>query len=249
LESLVEEVAVKNPSTLFVICAVACWSNVIAQHPDWENFTNGQGVNVLLDHGNELWIGAFCGGLIKLDKTTGEKTFYDHANSGLPHNEVFALAIDGSNLWIGTWGGLANFDGTNWTVYDTSNSGLHDNVVSSLAIDNGNIWIGTEYDGLANFDGANWTVYNESNSPLPYDGISALAIDNSNNIWVGTGDYFGEDGGGLAKFDGANWTVYDNMMVPTGQYTIRLILICLITASHLLRWMVALYVSDLGWAG
>ena len=59
---------------------------------------------------------------------------------------VHSIAIDGSgNKWIGTFGGgLAKFDGTNWTVYNTSNSGLPDNDVSSLAIDgSGNKWIGT----------------------------------------------------------------------------------------------------------
>ena len=113
-------------------------------------------VNVLLDNGNELWIGVFAGGSIKLDKTTEEMTLYNHANSGLPHNDVYALAIDGSdNLWIGTWGGLAKFDGSNWTTYDTSNSGLPGNVVSALAINDSNIWVGTE-GGLGRFDGSNW---------------------------------------------------------------------------------------------
>ena len=57
-----------------------------------------------------------------------------------------SLAIDGSgNKWIGTdGGGLAKYDGTNWTVYNTSNSGLPDNRVHSIAIDgSGNKWIGT----------------------------------------------------------------------------------------------------------
>ena len=46
-------------------------------------------------------------------------------------------------------GGLAKFDGTNWTVFNTSNSGLPDNYVSSIAIDgSGNKWIGTD-GGLA----------------------------------------------------------------------------------------------------
>jgi hypothetical protein len=42
-----------------------------------------------------------------------------------------AIAIDGQgNKWIGTYGGgLAKFDGVNWTVYNTSNSGLPDNYV------------------------------------------------------------------------------------------------------------------------
>ncbi len=42
------------------------------------------------------------------------------------------------------WGGLAKFDGVNWTVYNTSNSGLPSNYVRAIAIDGqGNKWIGT----------------------------------------------------------------------------------------------------------
>ena len=45
---------------------------------------------------------------------------------------------------MGGPGGLAAFDGTNWTIYNTSNSGLPDNHVQSIAIDeNGTKWIGT----------------------------------------------------------------------------------------------------------
>ena len=41
-------------------------------------------------------------------------------------------------------GGLAKFDGVNWTVYNTENSGLPDNGVMSVGIDaQGNKWIGT----------------------------------------------------------------------------------------------------------
>jgi len=93
-----------------IICPIFVFP-VFSQNPDWINYTNGQGVYALSDNGNELWIGAGQGGLVKLDKTTEEMTFYNSANSGLPHNDVYSLAIDGSNIWIGTWGELAKFDG------------------------------------------------------------------------------------------------------------------------------------------
>jgi len=191
----------KNLSTLFVICAIACWSNCFAQYPDWINYTNGQSVYVLSDNGNELWIGASQGGLVKLDKTTEEMTFYDHANSGLPHNDVSALAIDGSDIWIGTWG-LVKFDGTNWAEYNESNSPLPYNRIYALAIGGSdNIWIGTYGGGLAEIDGANWRIYDRSNSALPDNWINSIAIDGSNK-WIGTW-------GGLAEFDGSNWTVHN----------------------------------------
>lgn len=84
---------------------------------------------------------------------------YNSSNSGLPSDNVYTLAIDGSgNKWMGTFGlgtadGLTKFDGTNWTVYNTSNSGLPDNSVFSPTIDvSSNKWIRTGH-GLA--------VYNE----------------------------------------------------------------------------------------
>jgi len=129
-------------------------------------------------------------------------TVYNESNSGLPDNQVIALAIDGSNIWIGTHGeGLAKFDGSNWIVYNESNSGLPHNSVYALAIDGFNIWIGTQ-GGLAKFDGTNWIVYDTSNSGLPDNWVRSLAIDGF-NIWTGT--YYG----GLAEFDGTNWTVYN----------------------------------------
>jgi ligand-binding sensor domain-containing protein len=112
--------------------------------------------------------------------------------------------MDKGNKWIGTdrGGGLAKFDGVNWTVYNTSNSGLPNKYITAIAIDSlGNKWIGTG-GGLVKFDRFRMTVYNTSNSGLPDNSVSAIAIDGQGNKWIGTR-------GGLAKFDGANWTVYN----------------------------------------
>jgi ligand-binding sensor domain-containing protein len=132
-------------------------------------------------------------------------TVYDTSNSGLPKNDINAIAIDASgNKWIGTNGGLAKFDGVTWTVYTISNSGLPSNYINSIAIDtSGNKWIGTSF-GLAKFDGATWTVYNDTNSGLPEKYILSMAIDAGENLWIGTSHR------GLAKFDGAAWTVYND---------------------------------------
>jgi ligand-binding sensor domain-containing protein len=58
------------------------------------------------------------------------------------------IAIDGQgNKWIGTWfGGLAKFDGANWTVYNTFKFWIafNDDVLVQVVIDGqGNKWIGT----------------------------------------------------------------------------------------------------------
>jgi ligand-binding sensor domain-containing protein len=175
----------------------------LSQTQEWIVYASWKYINCLADEGQYLWV-CTTGGLAKLNKTTGEFIVYNKGNSKLPDNRTLAIAIDvGGNKWIGTCGGgLAKFDGVNWTVYNTSNSGLPNDTVFMIAIDRGgNKWIGTGA-GLAKFDGVNWTVYNTSNSGLPYNYVRAIAIDGQGNKWIGTW------GGGLAKFDGVNWTVY-----------------------------------------
>ncbi|NPV12617.1 MAG: hypothetical protein HPY57_12595, partial [Ignavibacteria bacterium] len=159
-----------------------------SQNPEWINFTASNFVYAIALEGDYVWVGKWGGGLVRIDKRTGNMTFYTKA-SGLPNNNVRAIAIDGQgNKWIGTdGGGVAKFDGVNWTVYKTGNSGLPDNRVREIAIDGqGNKWIGTEGVGLAKFDGVNWTVYKRSNSGLPDNYVESIAIDGQGNKWIGT---------------------------------------------------------------
>ncbi len=184
-------------------------STVLSQNPEWINYTNGQDINSIAIEDDYLWAGT-TGGLVKLNKTTGESTFYNKANSGLPGNNISSIAIDGNNnKWIGTSNGLAKFDGTNWTIYNKSNSGLPTNEIICLAIDDsGNKWIGTYYGGLIKYDNTEWTIYNRSNSGLPFDVINCITIDNSGNKWIGTAG-----SGGFAIFDDTNpWHLF--MMNP-----------------------------------
>ncbi len=149
------------------------------------------------------------GGVI-LDSTNWK--IYSTLNSGLPYDNITAIAIDGDgNKWIGTYGGgLSKFDGTNWSVFNTSNSGLPDNSITCINIDaNGNKWIGT-YKGLVKFDGTNWSIYDTSNSGLSSVNVRSIAIEGNGIIWIGMEPYgLTLVGGGLAKFDGANWGVYN----------------------------------------
>ncbi|GAB1442530.1 hypothetical protein MASR2M39_13660 [Ignavibacteriales bacterium] len=93
------------------------------QNPEWVNYTYGGNVVALAEDGDYIWA-VTTGGLVKIYKQTGSTVYYNKSNSGLPHNFVQSIAIDQSgNKWIGTlYGGLAKFDGTNWTVYNSYNS-------------------------------------------------------------------------------------------------------------------------------
>src|SRR6185295_4949137 len=66
---------------------------------------------------------------------------------GLPQNSVNAiLQTRDGYLWLGTFGGLARFDGVKFTVFNSGNTlGLKGNRILSLYEDRaGRLWIGTE---------------------------------------------------------------------------------------------------------
>lgn len=140
---------------------------------------------------------------------------YNTSNSGLSHNDVYAIAFDtNSNIWIGTNGGGINvFDGNDqWTKYDKENSPLTDNQIFSIKIDtNGVKWIGTFENGVFSIDGSNWVHYSTANG-LASNVIRSIAIDDlTGDIWVGT------DGAGVSKWDGTSWTNfnYSNSLIAS----------------------------------
>ncbi|MDA3844053.1 MAG: hypothetical protein PF588_06770 [Candidatus Kapabacteria bacterium] len=125
--------------TILLISIIAIISTVYSATAEdkWVQYTHGDYARAIAEEGDFLWIGT-NGGLVKIHKTTSEKTFYNTYNSGLPSNNIKAIAIDRQgNKWIVTIiGGVAKYDGTNWTVYDSGNSGIPHNYVLSIAIDN-----------------------------------------------------------------------------------------------------------------
>lgn len=119
---------------------------------------------------------------------------------GLPQNSVNAMArgVDGY-LWIGTFGGLARFDGTTFTRMErTDAAGRHVDRVLSLAVGpDSSLWIGTE-SGLVRRKGG---VYHTlgADEGVPVDEISVLHTGATGTVWIGTTST------GLAWFDGATF--------------------------------------------
>jgi ligand-binding sensor domain-containing protein len=112
---------------------------------------------------------------------------------------VTALASDSVYLWIGTDGGLVQFDKTTekMTFYNKANA-LPDNHVRALAIDkDNNIWIGT-YQGLTRFDGSVWHTFNKENSDLPSNYITTIAFNSTNTLLLGNERW-------LTVYDGQDW--------------------------------------------
>jgi ligand-binding sensor domain-containing protein len=170
---------------------------IYSQNPEWLNYTNGDEVFAIVSSGNNLWIGT-DGGLVKLDKTTEEITFYNRANANLPDNHIRSLALDSSGyLWIGTqYSGIGKFNGNNCQVFNTTNSNLpHDQWNTAIAIDpKGKIWIGSLM-FLTIVDGAIWKSYETGNPLSAYFSINDIKFAKNGDQWIAAS-------WGLGKFAG-----------------------------------------------
>jgi PAS domain S-box-containing protein len=121
--------------------------------------------------------------------------------NGLPQNSVNAIVQtrDGY-LWLGTFGGLARFDGIRFTIFDTGNTPiLKGTRILSLYEDRGGaLWIGAEFGGLARYVDHQFTAWTVKDG-LPDGKVNSICGDREGNLWVGTD-------GGLARFTAGRLT-------------------------------------------
>ena len=110
-------------------------------------------------------------------------------DDGLPHNLIHAVAqgADGQ-LWVGTWEGVARFDGRDFTVFDRQNTpGAELSGVFAIARDHeGGMLFGTAADGVFRHHQGQWRHLGDAAAQRLQ--VSALLADRDGSVWVGTRD-------------------------------------------------------------
>jgi PAS domain S-box-containing protein len=122
---------------------------------------------------------------------------------GLPQNSFNAILQDRKGyLWIGTFGGLARFDGERFTVFspaDTRGFGSA-RILDVRESRSGDLWIGTVDGGLTRLRDGVAVTYTQRDG-LPSDFVSSIREDNEGNLWINTAR-------GIARFVGSKLEVY-----------------------------------------
>ncbi len=110
-------------------------------------------------------------------------------DNGLPQNSPTSMVqTPDGYLWIGTFGGLARFDGLKFTIFTTTNTPqLSSNRIVSLAADqDGTLWIGSEEGDIVSFRNGGFELLWKSQGP-PRDGIiNSILTDGNGNLILGT---------------------------------------------------------------
>ncbi|MBK8343409.1 MAG: hypothetical protein IPL12_08925 [Bacteroidetes bacterium] len=167
------------------------------QEQEWVNYSNFTAVTDVEPVGDHLWITA-KGGVVDMNTTTLEKTYYKKGDAGLPSSLVEQVAVDATSgtIWVGTYdAGVVEWDGENWLSYDYPTYFL----MYRMKFDGfGDLWLQTDA-GLYKFDsddhsytfinsigGAGWDFdawdfdITSDNKVLIFTGEDCLVIDAAN---------------------------------------------------------------------
>lgn len=148
------------------------------------------------DNLGKIWVGTLDDGLIIYDPKTHTTQHFNHENSQLSNNAVFAFVQDKSGrMWVATTGeGINYFDTTTNSfkqLYaDVPN--LNGYQKTLLLDDKDNLWIGSDGTGLYQMSlMTNLFQHFDSQNGLNSNAVLGLAMTKDNNLFIAT------DGGGL----------------------------------------------------
>jgi ligand-binding sensor domain-containing protein/signal transduction histidine kinase len=135
-------------------------------------------------------VGSSLTGFARADSRSSSDYLIDtwQAEHGLPQNTVTCITQtrDGY-LWLGTFNGLARFDGVRFVVFGAHNTPeLKSNRILTLLEDReGGLWIGTEGGGVTRWHAGRFSTFSAWEG-LAHDIVQCLCEDAQGRVWIGT---------------------------------------------------------------
>ncbi len=118
--------------------------------------------------------------------------------NGLPQNTVTAVVqTQDGYLWLGTFGGLARFDGLKFTIFNTSNTPIFkSNRITALYVSrDGKLWIGAETREIYCYSNGVFRYFATVDMGEGYNFIQTIYEDKAGAM------YFGTETTGLTRFE------------------------------------------------
>ena len=159
-----------------------------AQHilTDWQNITSKNFVSRIIHDQNYLFVGTMGGGLIKINKQTGEQTLLCRANDDITDNSIIDMALHNGDLWIGTKHyGLAKISDEGIEKFGERNAGFAiQQYIAGIYFDSDGGMLVGGLTALYRFDGKRCTDSYEINIISPFTYVTSIKADVSGRVWV-----------------------------------------------------------------
>ena len=167
-----------------LISFVAITAN--AQLTDWQNISSKNFVMKIIHDQNFLYVGTKGGGIVKIDKQSGEQTVLKRADGSMTGNAITDMALHDGELWVGTeYNGLAKVTDDGIEKFDMKNAGFQNNQhISGIYFNaDGTMLVGS-IAFLYAFDGKKCTAIYDINPLSPYAYVKKIRADRDGRIWV-----------------------------------------------------------------
>jgi len=184
------------------------------QLSDWRNISSKNFVAKIIHDQSFLYVGTKGGGIVKIDKQSGEQTVLKRADGSMTGNSITDMVLHEGELWVGTeYNGLAKVTDNGIEKFDMKNAGFQNNQYFSGFYFNadGTMLVG----GIAYlyaFDGKKCTAIYDINPLSPYSYVKKIRSDGDGRIWVACYDALNRSN--LCVFTGNDLVSYN---IPYGK--------------------------------
>jgi ligand-binding sensor domain-containing protein len=157
-----------------------------AQLTSWRNISSKNFVMKIIHDQRFLYVGTKGGGIVKIDKQSGQQTVLKRADGSMTGNAITDMALHNGELWVGTeYNGLARVTDDGMEKYDKKNAGFHNNQYFSgfFFYDDGTMLVGS-IASLYAFNGKKCTATYDINPLSPYSYVKKIRAGADGRIWV-----------------------------------------------------------------
>lgn len=171
----------------------------IGQNPLWVNCLSQEQVNDYAETETHTWY-ATLGGLVSEDKATGERKFYNCANSDLTTNGHGQIIVDEEDTVWFINNGLTSIESGNWV--------LHPEISGRLTLDeSGKILVANGH-GIHTWDGTGFdTIPFPDQFPEFYEVNDVIVDEKNGDVWISRSTFGAFD---IVHYGNQEWSIYDS---------------------------------------